>query len=170
MTSGVPQGLALGPILFSISRGIECTLSKFRYSTKVSAAVDTSEGRGAIQRELDMLGRWADANLMKFDTAKCKVLQLSHSNPIQTYRLGREVIKSRPVEKGFRSELDEKLKVRHQRVLAARKANPVLGCTKRGVTSRTTKVILFLYSALGRPHLECSIVLVPPIGRTFLLE
>ncbi|TRZ11381.1 hypothetical protein HGM15179_015725 [Zosterops borbonicus] len=114
-----------------------------------------------------MLGRWADANLMKFDTAKCKVLQLSHSNPIQTYRLGREVIESRPVEKGFRSELDEKLKVRHQRVLAARKANPVLGCAKRGVTSRTTKVILFLYSALGRPHLEYSIVLVPPIGRTW---
>jgi len=83
-------------------------------------------------------------------------------NPQYQYRLGDERIKSSPAERDLGVQIDERLDVSRQCALAAQRANCVLGCIKRSMANRLREVILPLYCALVRPHLEYCVQLWSP--------
>ena len=90
MTSGVPQGSVLGPLLFVIyindlNENLRGMVSKFADDTKIGGIVDSEEGYLGLQRDLGQLGQWTDEWQMEFNLDKCEVMHFGRSNQGRTY-------------------------------------------------------------------------------------
>ena len=91
---------------------------------------------------------------MRLNEAQCRVLHLGRGGPRYLDKLGEEALESSRVEKDLGVLVDEKLDVSQQCALAAQKANCVLGCITKRVSSREREGIVPLCSALVRPHVK----------------
>lgn len=159
VTSGVPQGSVLGPVLFNIfindlDNRVDGLLIKFADDTKLGGLANTQDERTTLQSNLDWLEDWAERNKMSFNREKCKVVHLGRKNVGHTYRMGDSWLGSSTSEKDLGVVIDNKLNMSQQCETAARRANAVLGCIRKSIISKTREVIIPLYSALVRPHLE----------------
>ncbi|RMC12632.1 hypothetical protein DUI87_10156 [Hirundo rustica rustica] len=77
--------------------------------TKLGRAVESLEGKEALQRDVDKSGSWAITNRMKFNKGKCQTLYLGFM-----HRLGNEMLESSATESDLGVLVDGKLNTNQQ--------------------------------------------------------
>lgn len=167
VTSGVPQGSVLGPILFliyinDIDTRIVNHLLKFADDTKLFGTASNQENIRSLQEDLDLLAKWSNKWRMPFNQDKCTVMHLGQCNVGQQYHLGMLPLATteRETDLGIIHTVD--LKAAAQCTLACQKANRILGMLARTIPSRDHRLMTKLYKSLVRPHLEYGVVAWSP--------
>ena len=157
--SGVPQGSVLGPILFLIyindlDDSITSNVLKFADDTKLFRKVNTDGDKQHLQNDLDRLVKWSEKWQMLFNFGKCKCLHTGHGNLNVNYKMADTVLGTTVKEKDLGVTISADMKVSEQCGIAASKGNQILGLIRRNITYKGKKLIIPLYKAIVRPHLE----------------
>ena len=166
ITSGIPQGSVLGPILFVIF--INDMPGKVIFNTCKLFADDSKHyGSAYMQRDLDELVKWSTK--WQLNERKCKTLHLGNGNLQLDYQMNGHILEHVNDEKDLGVYIGKDLKFHKHTSVAIRKANQVLGI-KKSFNTRDLKTISTLYRTLVRPHLEYGNVIWGPHYRNDIIQ
>ena len=162
VTSGIPQGTVLGPLLFVvyINDILENVTSEgflFADDTKLFRAITSKNDALHLQSDIDTLTRWAEKWGMEFNREKCHVLTLGKFEDTKythRYELGGEEIEHVFTEKDLGITIDSELKYDEHISNKIRIANSIVGLMRRSFSYLDPKSFKKLFCAFVRPHLE----------------
>ena len=159
VTSGVPQGTVLGPLLFvvfvnDLPGEVSSSVKMFADDTKIYRSVSQASDVHLLQADLNALSGWSEQWQLPFNREKCKALHLGRRNENHVYDMGGTQLTQTLVEKDLGIQVDSQLKFREQAAAAVSKASRILSVIRRsfGLLDETTLPLLF--RTMVRPHLE----------------
>ena len=164
VTSGIPQGSVLGPILFvlyinDLPSTINSNVYMFADDTKIFNNIKSPEDRVVLQKDFDILAKWSDKWLLRFHPNKCKVMHLGKPPDQQyVYTLNTNDIPYEIEyifeEKDIGVVINSKLEFENHIHQKISKASSIMAIIRRSFTTLNTTNFTSLYKALGRSNLE----------------
>ena len=163
VTSGVPQGSVLGPMLFIyfINDLPEvCTVKTkiFADDTKAYTSIKTEADHRKLQETIDNMYQWTEDWQLKFNDTKCKILHLGENNPQRPYYIGpmdaRVELEKTVLEKDLGVHIDPNLSFDSHIDKIIKKASSKSAQIFENFSYRSKKVLVPLFKTLVRPVLE----------------
>lgn len=178
VTSGVPQGSVLGPLLFLIyindlPTTISSTIRLFADDCVLYREIFHPTDQTVLQSDIDKISTWCDTWLMKLNTSKCKVMRVSrqkHNTTACTYILNRVPLIKVSCYKYLGVYISDNLSWKTHIEHIANDANRMLGFLRRNFALAPTDVKLVLYKTLVRPKLEYASSIWDPHVNSLLLD
>lgn len=164
VTSGVPQGTVLGPVLFlthisDINSKVEHSkVTSFADDTRILKWIKTPTDRQKLQEDLDKIYKWSEDNKMKFNDDKFELISYpvrreNHNQPCYSARNG--------------SQIDNKLELKDLGILLSKEATfssninqkvatakKLVGWIYRTFHSRGKLAMMTLFKSLVIPRIE----------------
>ena len=161
VTSGVPQGSVLGPLLFllyinDLPQNIQSQVRLFADDTAVYLTVNSHEAANTLQADLDTLQEWELTWDMEFNPCKCQVMHITKSRaPFQSqYTFHGQTLESVDSAKYLGVTISQDLNWNKHINNITGKANRTLGFIKRNVKTKNESVKELAYKTLVRPQVE----------------
>ena len=161
VTSGVPQGSVLGPILFltfinDMPETVSSRCRLFADDSIIYREVLTESDCVSLQEDLGKLEQWEKTWGMSFNPTKCNIIHMSRKKDplLHTYHIKGTNLEAVENATYLGINVAKDLSWNRQVSRVAAKGNRMLGFVKRNVvtTSRSTKELA--YNSLVRPTME----------------
>ena len=170
VTSGVPQGSVLGPLLFlvfinDLPDTVRSNILLFADDAKIFRPVTLPSDCIELQHDLDALMAWSARWQLHFNEAKCKFLHLGHHRHDSAYTMRGVQLQKVSEERDLGVIMEEDLKFRKQAAAAVSKASQILAVIRRSFAILDSTTLPLLFKTLVRPHLEYGNIVWGPFNR-----
>jgi hypothetical protein len=162
VTSGVPQGSVLGPLLFLIfindlPDSIASSTSRlFADDCVLYRRISTAQDCSSLQKDLDSLQEWERLWLMEFHPSKCQVIRITNKRKpiISSYNIHGHTLEVVNSAKYLGVHIDSKLTFNAHVDATVKKANSTKAFLSRNFSQCNRKIKKTTFTTYVRPIVE----------------
>ena len=179
VTSGVPQGSILGPILFLIyisdlpSCISKSAVSMYADDTKIYFGISKNcpiSDMDILQNDLNKVSLWLNTRQLSLSLPKCTVLHCGSNNPNAFYYLSNSLLIPVNIMRDLGILMSSDLKFKDHIVTVCRKSKFTVNSILHNFILDDERFLAKLFNVYARPSLEyCSVVWNPGFVQDILL-
>ena len=165
VSSGVPQGSILSPLLFSLflndllTMPIKNRIRAYADDSKLLGSVDTDE---SLIPDLERIVKWTEGNKLPLNIEKCIVMHFGKNNPMHIYKINGTPLPSSLCERDLGVLVDNNLSFDNHIANTVRKSFGVINMMFRSIESRDPNLLVRLYKIYVLPIIEYGLPLSSP--------